>query len=283
MSWLLVMLWVLAAVLSNANAEVRPGSRSSGLALLPAKAAVCHLKISGGSSLQASISCSSGSITAALGAEVALASNSTKGVKWDNKACDAGWDCLLKICATSQPVIFLHARVMGVIAYDRFYAIVCAAGRSNVTLKGAVLSGNQGTVLRSMEQSTVMVTDMTVVANNTKGSSLVADGNSTMVVTGGTRLVNNSALGDSSEAGLAYFNSYQVPMGGALLAMENATVLIGGRTVAKGNVAGSGGAFAAAGYATLVIAGGTIAGNNTSKDWPGGGALAASDHAQVRR
>lgn len=149
-------------------------------------------------------------------------------------------------------------------------------GNSSVLLRDALVSGMPMIGLCIIGNAPVTITGDSVLSNNTMYDTWVAGlwigGGANVTVTGLTRIEGNRATG---QKGIVL---EETAFGGGVAVSDNATALITGNTLVRGNSAWCGGGIWARDGATLHVSGRTRIIRN--KAWAGGG-IAAGFRAQV--
>ena len=272
---------------------------------------------------KASFHCTGPKVTAAVQGELSRFKDSFSGVEWGSSAdCINTAGCLVTVCGASH-VVFLNA-TLNHLKLPRVEASfgrgLCFNGTSRATLLGAQVHYIQGTGIwasgnsvlavhgsrisnnaeigiAASRKATVNIENSTVTDNKSDGYSgggLVAQGNATVTISGGSVLSGNVAV-NASGGGLAAFGNATVNIenstvtdnksdgynGGGLFARGNATVAISGGSVLSGNVAvnASGGGLAAGDNSTVNIENSTVTDNEC--DGYSGGGLVAYGNATV--
>jgi len=199
---LLLVLTALAAVLSTCCAAQQP-------------TIACQLTIQGGLEpsgiSRANLACTGGAITAAAEPLLLPHVRNAVGVKWSSNGCglDPG-GCLLAICGSSQ-AHFVNAVIVGVHGLD-LESLLCIVGNSSLLLSNATLQGNTGTVVRVANASIELINS--TVADN----MCVREAHTAGIHAAGTAMV--------SIQGSRFVNNSHISNGGAITAMQNATVNI---------------------------------------------------------
>ena len=137
----------------------------------------------GGGLKHASLVCTGGIVTIAVN-ETYLGKfkSGFKGVKWDPGHCSA-LTCMLTFCGNS------HAKLPNLVIRDieeEYFieadGVLCAAGASRLTLSGAEMTKNLGTVLSINEEANVTVVKSVISGNSGKTSLVYPHGQASLAV-----------------------------------------------------------------------------------------------------